>query len=310
MAHTRGRPLAKDSRRWWPWFKRSHMTRPLSAMGESTPVVALDAEGVSREIELGPAREFLRDLREEQHRADMAATLVRGLAHGLNNHLHVIGAQVKMISNASADAKVQASVSAIRASCEAIQRTFEALSASTTQRPKDAPVFTSLNLAQCLEEWRPMLGWLLPETHDIQIVAAGDVWVRADHDLLFYALFELVKNAAESMGKAPAEIRIACGRTRLEARDLGTVHPLCNARVGNFGFIEVEDEGEGIDVAHLAHVFDPFYSTRFLGRGLGLAAVLMKMRRMQGVVSLDSTRAVGTRARLLLPEEPAHGKPD
>jgi signal transduction histidine kinase len=267
-----------------------------------------DAHEVSAEIDVGPAREFLREQREEQLRADMANTLVRGLAHGLNNHLHVVGAQAQMIAQASQDPRVEASVRAIRASCEAIQTTFEGLLASTTERPRGARVATSpLNLAQCLEEWSANLSVLVPQGCELRIDAEHDVWVRADRHVVSTALLELMKNAAEAMAKRRGIIRVRCGLLRLSSRDLSDLRPRMNARVGSYGFVEVEDEGEGISAANLPRVFDPFFSTRFLGRGLGLATVLMQMRRMHGLVQIHSTPDVGTRARLLFAEQ---GSPD
>jgi signal transduction histidine kinase len=68
--------------------------------------------------------------------------------------------------------------------------------------------------------------------------------------------------------------------------------------------LSVEDEGEGIDPSNSSRIFDPFYSTRFLGRGLGLPLVLMHTKRMHGLVQVHSTPHVGTRARLLFAELP------
>ena len=169
--------------------------------------------------------------------------------------------------------------------------------------PTDWTTYT-INLAAALEEWRPMLTWMASERCDLQIVAPHAVWVRADPALLLRCLLEVLKNSVDATGERKARIRVSCGFTHLTGADLESVRPLCNARPGSHGFLAVEDEGEGIDPAIMPRVFDPFFSTRFLGRGLGLPLVLMHVKRMQGVVQIHSTPHVGTRTRLLFAELP------
>ncbi|MEJ5221689.1 MAG: ATP-binding protein, partial [Tepidiforma sp.] len=63
----------------------------------------------------------------------------------------------------------------------------------------------------------------------------------------------------------------------------------------------IEDGGEGMDADALARAFDPFFTTRFEGRGLGLPAALGIARRHGGFVGLESAPGRGTLAILLLP---------
>lgn len=70
---------------------------------------------------------------------------------------------------------------------------------------------------------------------------------------------------------------------------------------GRFVFLEVADTGWGIDEATRKHLFEPFYSTRSLGRGLGLPAILGIVRSHVGAVFIDSTPNKGTTIRVLFP---------
>jgi signal transduction histidine kinase len=63
----------------------------------------------------------------------------------------------------------------------------------------------------------------------------------------------------------------------------------------------VEDCGPGMGEEELARAFEPFYSTRFTGRGLGLPAALGIVRRAGGFLGLESAPGRGTLALLLLP---------
>jgi len=68
--------------------------------------------------------------------------------------------------------------------------------------------------------------------------------------------------------------------------------------------LEVVDEGEGIPAAGLDQIFDPFYSTRGVGRGLGLPAALGVLRSHGGFIQVVSQPGSGTRVRVLFPTNP------
>jgi CheY-like chemotaxis protein len=67
---------------------------------------------------------------------------------------------------------------------------------------------------------------------------------------------------------------------------------------GDFGWFEVRDTGCGMDQATLSKIFEPFFSTKFLGRGLGLAAVAGIVRAHRGFVRVRSTPGEGAALRV------------
>jgi signal transduction histidine kinase len=70
---------------------------------------------------------------------------------------------------------------------------------------------------------------------------------------------------------------------------------------GAYVRIQVKDNGPGMAPDIAEHAFDPFFSTKFLGRGLGLAEVFGIMRAHKGAVRLDSEPGEGTSVTLLFP---------
>src|SRR5581483_6171234 len=73
------------------------------------------------------------------------------------------------------------------------------------------------------------------------------------------------------------------------------------AAEGEYVFLEVRDSGPGMPADVLARACEPFYTTKFPGRGLGLAAVLGIARGHGGAVRIDSEPGQGTAVTVLLP---------
>ena len=117
--------------------------------------------------------------------------------------------------------------------------------------------------------------------------------VRADRRLLERALVNLIENALQAVGEA-GEIRVS-----LRARDEGR-------RVE----IEVRDSGPGVAPEARDRIFEPFFSTKTSGSGLGLALVKKIAEDHGGGVRLESAPGEPTRAVLWLPTTPsASGSP-
>ena len=70
---------------------------------------------------------------------------------------------------------------------------------------------------------------------------------------------------------------------------------------GTYMELVVADTGEGISPETAEHIFEPFFSTRLTGRGLGLPAALGIVRGHGGAIGIDSIPDQGTRVRVLLP---------
>ncbi len=117
--------------------------------------------------------------------------------------------------------------------------------------------------------------------------------VHGDAGQLAQLLTNLVLNARQAMA-GQGTVTIRSGNLTVEGDSL----PL---EVGDYVKIEVEDTGVGIPVEHIEHVFDPYFTTREQGSGLGLTSAFAIARRHAGHLSIRSTEDVGTVVSLYLP---------
>jgi PAS domain S-box-containing protein len=109
----------------------------------------------------------------------------------------------------------------------------------------------------------------------------------------------LVENAAEAGGSEAA--RLSLRRVDLGAGDLAEGYWPEPGRPGPVVRIEVVDRGPGVPPEVMRRMFDPFYSTKAMGRGLGLPAALGILRGHQGRIQVISRPGQGTRVRVYFP---------
>jgi CheY-like chemotaxis protein len=111
----------------------------------------------------------------------------------------------------------------------------------------------------------------------------------------------LVVNAAEAIGDAGGSIRLATRLVHADRALFETMYLAPQLPEGDYIVVQVSDTGCGMSPETAAKVFDPFFSTKFTGRGLGLAAVLGIVRGHHGAIKVESTPGKGSTFTLLFP---------
>ena len=124
--------------------------------------------------------------------------------------------------------------------------------------------------------------------------------VEVDSRQIEQVVINLVTNASEASKEANSPITVITGSAVLDGRREGIVSEN-TLEDGEYVFIEVSDKGIGMEQAVVENVFDPFFSTKFTGRGLGLAAVYGIVNSHMGGIELESELGKGTRVRVYLP---------
>ena len=134
--------------------------------------------------------------------------------------------------------------------------------------------------------------------------------MHADAVQIRQVVLNLVNNAAEAIDHEHGRIVLRTGLAHLDEADLQRFEFGDRLAPGAYAFVEVADNGAGISPDNRRRIFEPFFSTRMDGRGLGLAAVLGIIRGHRGGVAVDSTPGEGTTFRVILPVSDAEEASD
>jgi PAS domain S-box-containing protein len=160
----------------------------------------------------------------------------------------------------------------------------------------------TLNLSEAVMEMSEILGASVPKNVHLEFeISSEATFFKGDPAQIRQIVMNLVNNASEAVGDGKGTITITTGSRYCAADDLKGPFQEQELAEGEFVFLEIADTGSGMDEEVLAKAYDPFFTTRFTGRGMGLAAVLGITRAYKGTVSMQSEPGKGTRATVLLP---------
>ena len=263
-------------------------------------------ELVEREQVARRAAEFSDAHSRHVQKLESIGVLAGGIAHDFNNLLHVVlgNADIALSSIASGAPARGPIEEVVRATLRAADLTRQLLAYSG----KGAFVVRHLDLSTEVREMatllrtaiakQAMLGWELSST--LPAVSADPTQIRQ-------IVMNLITNASDALGEKGGTITLRTGVTRLE--DLDNQHfgvPLegedpVDPGKGPFVYLEIGDTGTGMTPDTLSRIFDPFFSTKFTGRGLGLAAVMGIVRSHHGLIRVRTAPGEGTAFRVLFP---------
>lgn len=125
--------------------------------------------------------------------------------------------------------------------------------------------------------------------------------LRADASSISQIILQLVVNASESYQGKPGKVRLASGVTTYDGQPLANQAATEEPPAGRYVWVSVSDDGCGMDEVTRTRMFEPFFSTKFTGRGMGLAAVMGLVHSLRGKILVDSSPGSGTTVKVLFP---------
>lgn len=232
--------------------------------------------------------------------------LAGGIAHDFNNLLTGILGNASLIHlEAQAGPSVLALASNIEsAALQAAQLCEQMLAYSGRSHFVVKPV----DLSSVVDETLPLVRASLMERAHLAVELGTNLpATKADLTQVRQIVMNLLINAAESLPETGGRVHVSTYSREATATELEESIGRPELAGGTYVVLRVADAGSGIAAADIERIFEPFFSTKFTGRGLGLSAVLGIVRSHQGALFVDSIVGEGTTFRLLLPttDEPA-----
>jgi two-component system cell cycle sensor histidine kinase/response regulator CckA len=249
----------------------------------------------------------LRDISEQKNlegqlqqaqKMEAVGTLAGGIAHDFNNLLQAIQGytELLLIRKKEGESDWRELQQVIRASKRGAELTQQLLTFSRKVESKRIP----LDLNQEVGELGELLKRTIPKMIGVEFKLADNLkMVNADPVQLKQVLMNLAVNAKDAMPEG--------GKLLIETQSVTLDQEFCRryaeVKPGDYVLFSISDTGHGMGKETLEHIFDPFYTTKEVGKGtgLGLAIVYGIIKNHEGYITCYSRPEVGTTFRIYLP---------
>ena len=251
-------------------------------------------------------RELERRLQATQ-KLESLGVIAGGIAHDFNNLLTIILGNANIARlELPPDSNLRECLSRIESTS---LRAADLCKQMLAYSGKGLFIIRRLDLNKLINELTELLHLSLGKNVNLQLQLTEPLpSVLADATQLQQILMNLVTNASEAIGERRGTIWIRSSLTQLARGTLMSNPVAMDVAEGEYILLEVADDGCGMTPEVREKIFDPFFSTKFTGRGLGLAAVLGIVRSHRGAIVVESEPGRGSTFKLFLP--PVEGPPD
>lgn len=219
-------------------------------------------------------------------------TLAGGIAHQFNNALSVITGNLELLKmSLPDDHQYNENIEPIKKSAYRMSNLTNQLLAYARggrYNPK------TVSLGALVEDTLPLIRHSV--RHDIQMeINLPDtvLYVEADLTQMQMVFSAIASNAEEAIDEK--------GVLRISAKEKVVTELNSYLAPGHYACLTFEDDGKGMDVETKNRMFEPFFTTNFQGRGLGMAAVFGIIQNHGGWISVESELEKGTKVHIYLP---------
>jgi PAS domain S-box-containing protein len=260
--------------------------------GDVTGYIAVMTD-ITAQKEASEQRLDLEKRLSSAQKKEAISTLAGGIAHRFNNALAVVVGNLELLElTTGGDESLKVYIDRIMHQTKGMaQQTQKLLAYAQGGRYRAK----HLNLGAFVRESLPIIRHGLETEREIElVVAAEQIDIKVDPTQLELVLSALIQNAVEAT-EAGDSIWIMADTLAAAPDDIEGLAP------GPCAFLRIEDGGRGMAPAVLERLFEPYFSTKFEGRGLGMAAVQGIITNHQGGIQVASKAGKGTTVSIYLP---------
>jgi len=263
------------------------------------------AVGILRDITERKRAEAAKEEMEAQNRqlqkAESLGRMAGAIAHSFNNQLAAVIMNLELLQqelppNAGSGLDLSRALQSARAAASISTQMLVYLGQSHVQRE-------ALDLSEACRQSLPLLEAAIPHNVVLKtdLPAPGPV-IKANANQIQQVLTSLITNAWEASSRPQDGIRVTVKLA--PATEISAAHRFpvgWQPQDSAYACLEVADSGRGIAAGDIENIFDPFFTSKFTGRGLGLAVVLGIVRGYDGGITVESEPGQGSVFRVFLP---------
>jgi len=244
-------------------------------------------------------KEWLHKL-EQSQRLESLGLLASSIAHDFNNILQGVIGNISL-ANELLSENPQAKHLVLRAQ-DSAEKAAEITTQLLSYSGKNSCEKKMIDLTETVREAYKLVERLSAKKADIRFdVSLRPLPIFADIRKLRQVVLNLITNAIDSFKSKRGLIYIRTySATREELLDLN-LEVINEIRLDNYAIFEIEDNGSGIPANILERIFEPFFSTKVSGKGIGLAACQGIIKLHEGFIGVSSTVGSGTSFTIGLP---------
>ncbi len=238
---------------------------------------------------------------QETQKFESLGVLAGGIAHDFNNLLTGILGNASLARLELRPDQQPAEV-ALGYVEQASHRAAELCKQLLAYAGKGRFIVEPLDLSRLIQDTVPLLRSSVSKKAELHLqLAPGLPSFQGDANQIRQIIMNLVINASEALGDRPGVINLQTGLLHATREYLQSMAFSDHLEPGEYVMLEVCDTGEGMTDETKARLFEPFYTTKFTGRGLGLAAVLGIVHGHKGAIKVYSDLGKGSTFKILLP---------
>lgn len=270
------------------------------ATGSPTGMVIV-VRDISQRRQVEAERERLEAQNRQLQKAESLGRMAGAIAHHFNNQLQAVTMSLELAMNSVSEEAGSTDYMAI--ALRSARKAAEVSSLMLTYLGQTVTAREPLDLSTVCHQSLSLLRAVMPQNValETELPSPGPA-IHGDASQIQHVLTNLVTNAWEASGDDEGVVHLTIKTA--SAADIPVAHrfPIdCPSQDTTYACLEVADAGCGIPDQEIDQIFDPFFSSKFVGRGMGLAVALGIVRAHGGAITVESEPGLGSTFRVFLP---------